>query len=132
MYDYKCKFKRLIDGDTYELDVDLGFYISLQVTIRLKDINTPEIYRPLNEPEEIHGNEVIRYLKNYIDFNKEYILKTEFDKSFDRWIGRVFLEEEYEIANLIRDKKLERLEDKTYKDLMYLSEEELKDHFSVL
>lgn len=45
MYDYKViDVPRVIDGDTFDLDLDLGFYARLRVRIRLADINTYEIF----------------------------------------------------------------------------------------
>lgn len=132
MYNYKIQFKEIIDGDTFDVLVDLGFYINCKITIRLKDINTPEVYRPINEAEQTHGNEVIKFLQNYIDFDKWYTMKTEFDRSFDRWVGRIFLKDDYEMYDLIKDKELERLSNDKYKNLNDLNEDKLKEYFSVI
>ena len=42
MYTYKAKLIRVIDGDTIEASVDLGFGLRYQILIRLHGINTPE------------------------------------------------------------------------------------------
>ena len=42
MYTYKAKLIRVIDGDTIEASVDLGFGLRYQMLIRLHGINTPE------------------------------------------------------------------------------------------
>ena len=39
-----AKLVRIVDGDTLDLDVDLGFYTYQRVRVRLNGINTPEIY----------------------------------------------------------------------------------------
>lgn len=46
MYDYQVKFLRIIDGDTIECDVDLGFRITVRQKFRLKGINAPEMHTP--------------------------------------------------------------------------------------
>jgi micrococcal nuclease len=42
MYTYKIKLDRVIDGDTIDAKIDLGFDISVKKRIRFKGINTPE------------------------------------------------------------------------------------------
>ena len=42
MYTYNAKLIRIIDGDTIEAMVDLGFFTWKSVTIRLYGIDTPE------------------------------------------------------------------------------------------
>jgi micrococcal nuclease len=44
MYEYNAKVLKVIDGDTLEVEFDLGFKISFIDKIRLLGINTPEIY----------------------------------------------------------------------------------------
>jgi len=42
MYEYRAKLVRCIDGDTVELEVDLGFKVTLREKFRLIGIDTPE------------------------------------------------------------------------------------------
>ena len=42
MYQYKAKVKRVVDGDTVDLDVDLGFHVIIRLRGRLLDVDTPE------------------------------------------------------------------------------------------
>lgn len=42
-YKYAATLLRVVDGDTIDLDVDLGFNIHQKMRIRLMDIDTPEI-----------------------------------------------------------------------------------------
>ena len=39
---YKAKVRRVVDGDTLDLDIDLGFRITLRERVRLMGIDTPE------------------------------------------------------------------------------------------
>jgi micrococcal nuclease len=43
MYEYKAKIIRVIDGDTIDAEVDLGFNIKMVMKIRLAGINAPEM-----------------------------------------------------------------------------------------
>jgi len=50
LYTYKAKVTRVIDGDTFESMIDLGFDTWVSITTRLNGINTPESRtRDLNE-----------------------------------------------------------------------------------
>lgn len=42
MYTYKAKLDRVVDGDTIDVNIDLGFDISVHKRVRLAGIDTPE------------------------------------------------------------------------------------------
>ena len=42
-YHYRCRLRTPIDGDTVELDVDLGFHVQITTRVRLDGIDTPEL-----------------------------------------------------------------------------------------
>ena len=42
MHTYRAKVKRVVDGDTVDFDVDLGFHISISIRTRLLGVDTPE------------------------------------------------------------------------------------------
>ncbi len=44
MYEYRAKVARVIDGDTLDLIVDLGFKVDVRVRVRLYGIDTPETF----------------------------------------------------------------------------------------
>lgn len=55
MYTYSCKINKIIDGDTIEIDIDLGFNIVLSnQTIRLAGLDTPES-KTKNSEEKTRG-----------------------------------------------------------------------------
>ncbi len=44
MYDYRATITRVIDGDTVDAQIDLGFTVSVSVRLRLYGIDTPELH----------------------------------------------------------------------------------------
>ena len=42
MYNYKIEVLRVIDGDTIDAEIDLGFDVKIKKRIRFMGINTPE------------------------------------------------------------------------------------------
>lgn len=55
MYEYEAELKRVVDGDTLDLIVDLGFSTKVSWRFRLANIDTPETWRPRSEAEREHG-----------------------------------------------------------------------------
>ena len=87
MHEYKCKIKKVVDGDTVDVDIDLGFGIwYLDQRIRLYGIDTPES-RTRDKVEKIYGNIAKDFLKTML--GKEGILKTHKDAKgkFGRILG---------------------------------------------
>lgn len=46
MYQYKAKINRVVDGDTVNLTIDLGFRLTYTANCRLAGINAPEMNTP--------------------------------------------------------------------------------------
>jgi micrococcal nuclease len=57
LYKYKAKVLRVVDADTFDAEVDLGFGIKMTQRFRINDYDAPETYRPKSEAEKKHGKE---------------------------------------------------------------------------
>ena len=44
MYEYQATLARIIDGDTFELDIDLGLRVHTRASVRLHGVDTPETF----------------------------------------------------------------------------------------
>ena len=91
---YVKKVTKIVDGDTIDVDIDLGFSISFTSRVRLAGIDTPES-RTRDLLEKKLGLEAKAYLKNAIDEAKTVVIKTEkMDSSekYGRILGWVFLD----------------------------------------
>ena len=65
MHEYKCKILRIVDGDTVDVDVDLGFGIWMhKERVRLLGIDTPES-RTRDKEEKRFGLLSKKYLQNH-------------------------------------------------------------------
>lgn len=87
MYEYRCKIKRVIDGDTVDIDIDLGFDVVLaNQRVRLYGIDTPES-RTKDLVEKRFGLAAKEFLKAML--GKEGTLKTHKDATgkFGRILG---------------------------------------------
>lgn len=74
MYEYKANLVKVVDGDTVDVDIDLGFGIWLKnERVRVMGIDTPES-RTSDKVEKIFGTAAKNRLKQLLE--KECILKT--------------------------------------------------------
>jgi micrococcal nuclease len=91
MYQYKIKkINRIIDGDTVDLDINLGFNISITQRVRLKDINAPEI-RTLDLEEKAKGIEAKEWLEKELSREGEWVIETFKEDKYGRILGTLYL-----------------------------------------
>jgi micrococcal nuclease len=91
MHEYRAYVRRIYDGDTITVDIDLGFDVILhKQKIRLTKINAPEV----RGPEREVGLKSRDALREKIG-NKWVVLKTTQDKKgkYGRWLGEIFVED---------------------------------------
>lgn len=93
-YVYRAVVVRVVDGDTVDVDIDLGFYTWIKKQrIRLVGIDAPE----MRGDEKIAGRAAKAYLVNLVE-GKEIILRTikgrdggDSRGKYGRWLGRLYL-----------------------------------------
>ncbi len=94
-YIYRIKsVTKVVDGDTIDADIDLGFDISLTKRIRFAGIDTPES-RTTNIKEKAMGLESKEWLKKALEGAKDIIIKTEKPDSTEKYgriIGHLFID----------------------------------------
>jgi micrococcal nuclease len=98
---YVKKVTKVVDGDTIDVEIDLGFDISFSSRVRLAGIDTPES-RTADKAEKALGLEAKAYLKAAIDSAKSVVIKTEkMDSSekYGRILGWVYLDGDTESIN---------------------------------
>ena len=89
MYQYKCKIIKIIDGDTVDIDLDLGFNIILaNQRVRLANIDTPES-RTSNKEEKVRGMLSKKKLASLLPIGSRQVIETEKPNSNDDKFGRI-------------------------------------------
>ena len=89
MYEYRCKILRIVDGDTVDVDIDLGFGVWMhKERVRLLGIDTPES-RTRDLVEKQFGLASKQFVKDLMPIGSQQIIKTEKDKTgkFGRILG---------------------------------------------
>lgn len=86
MYEYKCKVLRVVDGDTVDVDIDLGFGIVLSdERVRIMGIDTPES-RTRDKVEKLFGKASKHRLESLL--GEVAILKTQINKDGEDMKGK--------------------------------------------
>lgn len=95
MYEYRIKkVTGVVDGDTIDVDIDLGFNISYSQRVRLAGIDTPES-RTSDKAEKALGLESKEFLKKAISQASLVVIKTEKPDSSEKYgriLGWVYLD----------------------------------------
>jgi micrococcal nuclease len=93
MYTYKAKLIRIIDGDTIDAEIDLGFNVMIRQRIRLYGIDTPES-RTTDLQEKEKGLAAKQRLTELLP--REFIVETILNKrgKFGRILGILHAEDE--------------------------------------
>ena len=91
MYEYNCKVKRVVDGDTVDVIIDLGFDIHFATRVRLYGMDTPES-RTRNKDEKVRGYMSKDFLEEWME-KDDVIIRTRRDKKgkFGRVLGEMLV-----------------------------------------
>lgn len=94
MYEYKTKVVRVVDGDTVDVDIDLGFGVWLRKErIRLLGIDTPES-RTRDRVEKKYGLAAKSFLKNALGSSPTLRTSKDGKGKFGRILGEFLVSTE--------------------------------------
>lgn len=92
MYEYKVKVLKVVDGDTVDVDIDLGFKVWLRnERVRLHGIDTPES-RTRDLEEKKYGLAAKNFLKTALK-NGTVVMKVHDRGKFGRILGELFIKD---------------------------------------
>ena len=104
MYEYNCKIVRVVDGDTVDVDIDLGFDTWRRgERIRLYGIDTPEC-RTRDADEKAAGFLAKEFVEDTLHVGETYTLTTKEKGKFGRYLGVIMLSDKTSInAALVKE-----------------------------
>lgn len=91
LYQYKIKVLKVVDGDTIDACIDLGFDTFVNKRIRLHGINAPET-RTRDKEEKARGKESKKFLSELIANNNNIYLNSMDVGKYGRVIGEIFID----------------------------------------
>ena len=93
MYTYFVKsVDRVVDGDTIDISIDLGFDLTKKERVRLAGIDTPE-KRTKNPKEKEMGYQATEFLEMHLIEASKLTVKTEKEGKFGRMLGWLYKSE---------------------------------------
>lgn len=117
MYEYNARVTRVVDGDTYEVTIDLGFRIFKHKTrLRLRGIDTPETWRPRSHSEALHGEQATMFVEDVVETNSDVRVITykHGPSSFARYEADVYCRDaegnEFSLAEALKEAGMEKLD----------------------
>ena len=95
--EYIAKVVRVVDGDTVDVDIDLGFDITMRQRIRLMGINTPEI-RSSNQVEKAAGLMSHNFLiETLLEYKNKVKLIIHGEGKYGRPLADIYVGDDYKI-----------------------------------
>ena len=94
MYEYRCKVTRVVDGDTMDVDIDLGFGVWLhKERVRIYGIDCEES-RTRDKVEKKYGLMAKEFVKQFVKGNSIILSTKEYDAKgkFGRILGDIIVD----------------------------------------
>lgn len=89
MFQYKATILNIIDGDTLKLNIDLGFHVFIETTVRLARINTPEIVgftaKGIDDPAK-------RFIMQNLPVGSVCVAEITRTEKYGRWLADIFFQ----------------------------------------
>ncbi len=95
MYEYNAIVLHVVDGDTLDLQIDLGLNVCVKERVRILGIDTPEVYGVKKESEEyVAGMLAKNYVIDLIE-GKQVVIRTHKDKKgkYGRYLAEVYYDD---------------------------------------
>ena len=107
MYQYNAVIRKVVDGDTVEIDIDLGLSAWIHSEkIRLYGIDTPEVYGvKKGSAEWERGNLASEFVKKHLIENNEVIIETIKDKreKYGRYLAMIYIQIDQSVLTGLTD-----------------------------
>lgn len=110
MYTYNAKITNIVDGDTVDAIVDVGFRIHMTIRFRLNRIDTEEMHDANIEKRNL-AIEAKEFLKTTL-LDKDVVIQTKKSDAFGRWLAEVVCDN-VNVNDVLLEKKLAAIWKKT-------------------
>jgi micrococcal nuclease len=97
-YLYRARVIKVVDGDTFDAQVDLGFTVTVTVRFRMIGIDTMEV----NDKDTVKRALAMQAKLFCVDkmLNKDVIMQTYKTDKYGRWLAEVYLPSETKTVNV--------------------------------
>ena len=99
MYKYRCKLLRVVDGDTADVMIDLGFDTWVKSRLRFKGVATWE-KRTRDKEEKIKGLAASAFTQTYLELNEgQFTIQSYGKGKYGRVLAEIFIDGEDKSLN---------------------------------
>ena len=105
MYEYRCKIRRVVDGDPVDIDIDLGFGVWLhKERVRIYGIDTPES-RTRDKEEKKYGLMAKEFVKQFVKGDSIKLTTQKYDAKgkFGRILGDIIVDNKSLSGSMIQE-----------------------------
>jgi micrococcal nuclease len=95
MYEYRCEVVKVVDGDTVDINIDLGFGVWLRnERVRLHGVDTPES-RTSDKEEKVYGLHAKKFVQTFLENKKVKLVTRSYDSKgkFGRILGDLHVDD---------------------------------------
>jgi micrococcal nuclease len=105
-FDYHVlSIDRIVDGDTVDLTLDLGFSISIRQRVRLLGVNTPEI-ASRDPAEKIRAKSAREFTGSWLGRQSKLVAHTTKDDKYGRILARIVGDDGVTVNDALLEAKL--------------------------
>ena len=90
LYNYKAELTNVVDGDTIDITIDLGFGINMKKRVRIYGIDTPEL-RSRNPFERLAAQNVKHVVEILLNDGDMYVKTIKDKDKYGRYLAEVFI-----------------------------------------
>jgi micrococcal nuclease len=108
MYEYDANIIRVVDADTVDAVVDLGFYVNVTWRFRIRNYDAPETWRPTNEQEAEHGRRATEFAKKLLV--DRVVIRSYGLGIYARFSADIILPDGRDFATVMKEKGFSKLE----------------------
>ena len=93
LYNYRCRITRVIDGDTVDCVIDVGFGLQSTHRLRLMGINAPEVKGESKGAGHAATEHLKTLLEQSTDSDGYHLIHTEKDDAFGRYLALIYMDQ---------------------------------------
>ena len=112
MSTYNAKVTEIVDGDTMDVEIDLGFGVITRQRLRINNIDTPEVYG-MDSAHELHGLKASAQAYKLLE-DEEIKIEVEGDGKYGRGLASIILPDERDYAEVMKGLGYAKLEGDEY------------------
>ena len=87
-YQYEAKIINVVDGDTVDAYINLGFSVSVTVRLRILDLDTPEIFHPTYDNEREQGIAAKELAEKFL-LDRDVTIQTHKKGKYGRYLASI-------------------------------------------